>query len=103
MTQKPTSPASPVGSVVKEIMLAIESAQVVSEEKLLEAWLDAVGEAGFKNSKPFSLNRGTLNVTVKNSAWSQELTLKKRRVIKKLQVVLGKDQIHDIRFKTGQL
>ena len=103
--KKPTSSnsAAPVGSVVKDLMLAIESAQVTSEERLLEAWSDAVGEAGFKNSRPYSLNRGTLNVTVKNSAWSQELTLKKRWVIKKLQTVLGKDQIHDIRFKTGQL
>ena len=97
------APASNVGNVVKEIMLAIESAHLVSEEKLLEAWSDAVGEAGVKNSKPYSLNKGVLNVTVKNSSWSQELSLKKRWVLKKLQVVLGKDQIHDIRFKTGQL
>jgi predicted nucleic acid-binding Zn ribbon protein len=84
-------------------MCAIESAQVVSEEKLLGAWIDAVGEAGFKNAKPYSLSKGVLSVTVKNSSWSQELTLKKRWVVKKLQVILGKDQIHDIRFKTGQL
>ncbi len=84
-------------------MTAIESSQVVSEEKLLLAWIEAVGEAGFKNAKPYSLSKGVLNVTVKNPSWSQELTLKKRWVIKKLQVALGKDQIHDIRFKTGQI
>lgn len=103
MNSKPAPSASSIGSVVKDLMTMIESTQVTSEERLLEAWLEAVGEMGAKNSRPYSLNRGTLNVTVKNSAWSQELTLKKRWVIKKLQIVLGKDHIHDIRFKTGQL
>lgn len=84
-------------------MVAIESAQIVSEEKLLGAWMEAVGESGFRNTKPYSLNKGVLSVIVKNSSWSQELTLKKRWVIKKLQTTLGKDQIHDIRFRTGQL
>lgn len=103
MTKRLSAPSTSVGSVVKEIMLAIESSQTFSEETLMGAWSEAVGEAGTKNSKPFSLSRGVLNVTVKNSSWSQELSLKKRWVLKKLQTVLGKDQIHDIRFKTGQL
>ena len=103
MIKKQTSSAFSVGSVVKEVMTTIESAQVISEESLMAAWGDAVGEAGLKNSRPYSLSKGVLNVTVRNSSWSQELSLKKRWVLKKLQVTLGKDQIHDIRFKTGQL
>ncbi len=98
-----TSPASTVGDVVKGMMESLEAAQTISEDKLLEIWCDAVGEDGYKNSKPYSLNRGVLQVMVKNSSWSQELTLKKRWVLKKLQTVLGKERIHDIRFKTGQL
>lgn len=101
--EKKAAQASSVGHIVKDLMTAIESAQVVSEDKLLLAWMDAVGEAGFNNAKPYSLSKGVLSVTVKNPSWSQELTLKKRWVIKKLQVALGKDQIQDIRFKTGQL
>ena len=94
---------APVGQVVKDILSAIESANTITEESLLSAWKEAVGEAGFVNSRPLSLKHGVLSVTVKNSSWSQELTLKKRWVIKKLQTVFGKEQINDIRFKTGQL
>lgn len=98
-----TTSASLVGPLVNELLAKIEAAQMVSEDKLLEAWSDAVGEVGYKNSKPYSLNHGVLNVTVKNSSWSQELTLQKRWVLKKLQTILGKELINDIRFKTGQL
>jgi|APTNR8051073442_1049403.scaffolds.fasta_scaffold26564_2 predicted nucleic acid-binding Zn ribbon protein len=97
------SSALPVGELVKGMMENLEAAQTISEDKLLEIWCDAVGEDGYKNSKPYSLNHGVLQVTVKNSSWSQELTLKKRWVLKKLQTALGKERIHDIRFKTGQL
>lgn len=101
--QRATSNALPVGQLVQDLLMKIEAAQLVSEDKLFEAWLEAAGEAGAKNSKPYSLNKGVLNVTVKNSSWSQELTLQKRWVLKKLQTILGKELIHDIRFRTGQL
>lgn len=101
--KRTVSNAAPVGRLVEELLVKIEAAQVVSEDRLLEAWSDAAGEEGFKNSRPYSLNRGILNITVKNSSWSQELTLQKRWVLKKLQAILGKELIHDIRFRTGQL
>ena len=103
MTVRGAARATAVGNVVKDVLLAIESAQTVSEENLLDAWREAAGELGFKNSRPHALSRGVLSVMVKNSSWSQELSLNKRWVLKKLQTALGKDRIQDIRFKTGQL
>jgi predicted nucleic acid-binding Zn ribbon protein len=101
--RRAVSSASLVGDLVRGMMEGIEAAQTISEDKLMELWCEAVGEDGYRNSKPYSLNRGVLQVMVKNSSWSQELTLKKRWVLKKLQTELGKERIHDIRFKTGQL
>jgi predicted nucleic acid-binding Zn ribbon protein len=97
------SQAAAVGDVVKNIFLALQTKSEIGEDRLLLIWLEAVGEMGAKNSKPVSLNNGVLSVIVKNSSWSQELSLKKRWVIKKLQTAFGKDLIHDIRFKTGSI
>jgi predicted nucleic acid-binding Zn ribbon protein len=92
-----------VGQVVKDLLLTIEKKSEITEDELLRVWVDAVGEVGAKNSTPVSLNRGVLGVMVKNSSWAQELSLKKRWVLKKIQTAFGKDRVQDIRFKTGQL
>jgi predicted nucleic acid-binding Zn ribbon protein len=39
---------------------------------------------------------------VDNSVWLQELSMKKRNILKGLQRELGKDKISDIQFKIGE-
>jgi len=93
---------APIGDVLKDVFSEIEKRQEVSEEAIGGLWRGLVGERGFKYSKPSSLKKQVLTVRVNNSAWMQELTLRKRALLKGLKRALGKDRIAGIHFKIGE-
>ena len=95
---KKRQPALKISEIVQKIIGEIDQKQVCSEDEVQTVWGDIVGEAGFKYSKPTSLQKGVLRVAVNNSCWIQELTIQKRGILKKLQTHFGKDKISDIRF-----
>ncbi len=68
-----------------------------------EAWAEAVGPELAKLSKPGRLRRGTLEVTVRNSAVSQELQFNKQQVLVKLQALVTDCPVQDIRFRVGTI
>ena len=68
-----------------------------------EAWTEAAGPELAKLSKPGRLRRGTLEVTVRNSAVSQELQFNKQQVLVKLQALVTDCSIRDIRFRVGTI
>ena len=71
--------------------------------KFQEAWAEAVGPELAKLSYPGRLRRGTLEVTVRNSAVSQELQFNKQQVLTKLQAFVTDCSIEDIRFRVGTI
>lgn len=50
--------------------------------KLAAIWKESVGEAIAKFSKPVVIKRGKLFVSVENSVWRYELSMKKQEIIK---------------------
>lgn len=66
-----------------------------------EAWSTAVGELLAGQSRPGNVRRGTLEVTVQNSAVAQELQFNKQQVLGKLKQLVSDYVIHDIRFRVG--
>ena len=93
---------SPIGDVLKQVFSEIEKRQDVSEDEISGVWKDLVGETGFKHSKPERLQKKVLTVRVDNSAWLQDLTLRKHPLLKGLKRTLGKDRISEIHFKIGE-
>ena len=96
------SKASPIGDVVKNVFGQIESQQTLSKEDIEGHWRSVAGEASLKHSKPVSLDKGELTVWVDSSAWMQELTMRKRQLLKGLKRILGQDRISEIHFKIGE-
>jgi len=94
--------ASPIGDVLKSVFSEIEKRQDIPEEDIHDLWKGLVGETGFRHSKPSSLKKQALTVRVNNSVWMQELTLRKRILLKGLKRALGKDRISEIHFKIGE-
>ena len=68
-----------------------------------EAWATAVGDLLAGQSRPGSVRRGTLEVTVQNSAVAQELQFNKQQVLSKLKDIVSDCVIHDIRFRVGAI
>jgi len=80
-------------------MARLDREKSISEEELLQVWEAAVGKSAATHAKPTSLQKGVLRVVVDNPGWTQNLTLSKRKTLKKLQSRFGKDKIVDIRFR----
>lgn len=88
--------------VLKKVLKKIDRRRP-SEEEIEEAWAGAVGDTAARHSRPISLNKGVLTVSVDGSAWLYELSLGKRKSLMKLADLLQKKKIEDIRFRIGDV
>ena len=67
---------------------------------LLNCWEETLGSAIANHAQPVSIQRNVLWVATSSSAWSQNLTLKRRHILSKLNKVLSYE-LSDIRFSTS--
>lgn len=93
---------TPIGDILKKVIGNIEKEKTISKELIEEIWKNQTGDLGFKHSRPTSLKKKVLTVRVDNSVWMQNLSMKKRGLLKALQRSLGKDRITEIQFKIGE-
>jgi len=70
----------------------------IQEQKAIGVWADVVGENISANSLAKSISSGILVVEVSNAVWRQELQLQKNAIIEKINKVLTRKTIKDIRF-----
>jgi hypothetical protein len=75
----------------------------LEDRQLRQAWEKAVGPQIASQSRPEHLRREILLVKVANSVWMQQLHFLKEEIIGKVNNVLGKTSVKDIRFVIGQL
>jgi predicted nucleic acid-binding Zn ribbon protein len=61
-------------------------------------WEDAVGAQIAKMTTATRITQGTLFVQVKTSTWRNELTLRKKEIMAKLNVFVGSEIVKDIKF-----
>ena len=97
------SKITPIGDIVKTVFAGIESAKTLSREDVQERWTALVGTTASKHTRPASLRRGVLSVFVDSSGWMQEMSLRKRKILKQLKSTFGKDKISRIHFKAGEI
>jgi hypothetical protein len=63
-------------------------------------WRQVVGEEVSRHAQPLRQMGKTLFVATDNPVWSQELSLQKAAILKKLEQKMGKGRIGDIKFIT---
>lgn len=88
-------------AIVNELFVRRGYARVLSREQSREAWDQAVGEAMAKHTCPGNVRRGVLEVFVRNSAVVQELTFRKRNLIRQLAKLSPDQKIRDLKFRVG--
>ena len=88
-------------AIVNELFVRRGYARVLSREQNREAWDQAVGEAMAKHTCPGNVRRGVLEVFARNSAVVQELTFRKRDLIRKLAKLSPDQKIRDLKFRVG--
>lgn len=70
--------------------------------RLEQAWAEAVGPQGAKDTRVAGLRRGVLEVTVGNAVLLHELVhFQKRRLLERLRSRLPGTTLTDLRFRVG--
>ena len=70
----------------------------LAQQQALVVWGDVVGEKISNKTSAESIEHGVLIIKTKSSPWRQELTMRKKDIIIKLNKKLNQNIIKDIRF-----
>ena len=93
---------TPIADIIKSVFSHLENEKNCSKEDIEERWKEIAGEAGFKHTRPVTLRNCVLTVRVDSSVWLQEMSMQKRKILKQLKSIFGKDRISEIHFKIGE-
>ncbi len=99
------SPRGPqrIGNVLADLMARRGFTRVQSGEAREAAWREAAGEPANRFTRVGALKRGTLEVTVANSAILQELTFRKAQLLAGMSERLPDEKIRNLRFRLGPI
>jgi predicted nucleic acid-binding Zn ribbon protein len=70
-------------------------------QRLLRAWVEAVGPVVAVQTRPISIYNEVLRVATSSSAWAQNLVFERQRILAKLNVLLASPLV-DIKFSPAQ-
>ncbi len=90
--------AQSLRSVINQLLEKNGLTAGVNQQKALLEWEAAVGTTIAKNTEPDRVEHGIIYVKTATPAWRQELIFKKKEIIVRLNKILGKQTIKDIRF-----
>lgn len=88
----------PIGSALDELVKGLGIQKKLQEYDAVVYWESVVGERIAQMTTATRILQGVLYVHVKTSTWRNELTLRKKEIIDKLNVVIGIDIVKDIKF-----
>jgi len=70
----------------------------IRKARAITCWPEVVGDEIANHAQAKSIKNGILFVTTSSPAWAQEMSLMKKRLIKKLNHHLGEVDVKDIKF-----
>ncbi len=89
-----------VGALLEKILPKLGLKDRLSEQQIMEAWRDIVGDFLARHSLPVSLSSGILTVQVLQPSVRYELDRTwKREVLTKLQARFGARVVREVRFR----
>lgn len=97
---RPTSRA--VGKVLPRVLKDLRIDRRQSEAEIGRVWNHLVDPTIAKHAQPTGLHKGTLFVTVDNSAWLSEIVrYRSKEILQRLQHSFGRDLVARISFRVG--
>lgn len=101
--KKPADDFVRIGNILEDALYKFRTDSDLELTSVFTIWNSVVGEAVANNSKPAEFKGKILVVHVSSSVWMHELQYYKQDMIKKINKILGKDLICDIKFRIGAL
>ena len=96
-TYKPS--IKPIHAALDDLIGSLGIKQKLQEYDAVVYWNSTVGEQISKMTTAVRITQGILYVRVKTSTWRNELTLRKKEIVDKLNTVIGADIVRDIKFQ----
>ncbi len=93
-----TSPVK-IGDALRNLLKSLGIEKRLLEAQAAEVWPDVVGAEIDRVTQVVGVERGIMKVAVRDSLWSQELSLMKQDILDKLNGRIGQKVIRDIRFR----
>jgi predicted nucleic acid-binding Zn ribbon protein len=88
----------PIGLAIDELVNSLGIKQKLKEYDAVVLWESVVGDQIAKMTTATRITQGMLFVHVKTSTWRNELTLRKKEILDKLNTVIGVNVVRDIKF-----
>jgi predicted nucleic acid-binding Zn ribbon protein len=88
-----------VGSALEELTKSLGINKKLQEYDAVVHWEEIVGEQIAKMTTAMRIVKGVLFVQVKTSTWRNELTLRKKEIINKINLETGTNAVKDIKFQ----
>ena len=90
-----------VGGVIEDILKTRGMVSNTRLAKIWQIWEEAVGEGIASNTTPAAFKGNLLIVYAESSTWIQQLHFLKKEMIEKINAILGRNAVQDIKFKIG--
>lgn len=94
-------PPTPVGVILNTAFPGLR--ERLLEARIRKEWENLMGQDIARRARPVALSHGILRVTVTNSPWLQELTLREGELRRRLADRYGADAVRALRFSLGTL
>jgi predicted nucleic acid-binding Zn ribbon protein len=89
----------PLSAALDELVGGLGIKKRLQEYDAVVYWENVVGEQIAKMTTATRITQGTLFVRVKTSTWRNELTLRKKEIMTKLNTFVGSDIVKEIKFQ----
>ncbi|HWP34592.1 MAG TPA: DUF721 domain-containing protein, partial [Thermodesulfobacteriota bacterium] len=97
----------PLGAVLQRALGRRRLAAVLTEATIAARWEEAVGPQVAARARPEGLREGVLTLRVASAPWMSELSLRKPRLLARINAVAGappdRPAVTDLRFVAGQV
>ncbi len=94
-------PIEKVDRTVGKLLDALGLAAVAAQARLARAWPEIVGPLLAAKTCPARLKGGVLTVCAVSSAWAQELSLSRATVLERIDGVLARGTVREVRVIVG--
>lgn len=88
----------PISTIINGFLKNSGLSTGVDQQKAISVWGEAVGKKIAENTEVVSVEHGVLFIKANSSSWSQELQLKKKEILLKVNNKIGNNVITDMRF-----
>ncbi len=88
-----------MGEAIKDLARHLGLEKNLEEYQAITSWQEVVGEQIAKVTQAQRMENGVLFVSVSTAPWRAELSMKRIEIMQKINAMLGKSVVKEIRFR----